>query len=153
MAFSLSSPAFANGKAIPVKYARDGDNLSPPLSWSNAPPETCSFALFVSDADAPGGTFYHWAAFDIPAERSGSPEGVGKRRAEGFSTATNDFGSSGYDGPEPPRGHGVHHYHFRLAALDVPTLKLRGHASVADVWKAAEEHTIATAEVVGTYER
>jgi Raf kinase inhibitor-like YbhB/YbcL family protein len=153
MTFSVRTVAFADGEKIPAKYARDGENLSPPLVWSGAPKGTRSFALIVADPDAPSGTFYHWAAFDIPAERTGLPEGVGKRPAGAFHTATNDFRNSGYDGPQPPVGHGVHHYHFRLAALDVATLKLPGHARVPDVWAEAQKHALATTQLVGTYQR
>jgi Raf kinase inhibitor-like YbhB/YbcL family protein len=155
MPLTIRTPAFADGKPIPVKCTRDGDNLSPPLTWSGAPSGTKGFALILEDPDAPDGTFYHWAVFDIPAERAGLPEGVGGKSggAEGMKFAVNDFGRARYDGPEPPVGHGVHHYHFRLAALDVPSLPLPGKVKVADVWREAQKHALATAEVVGTYER
>src|SRR5687767_2275713 len=121
MALTLRTPAFADGKKIPVKYTRDGDNLSPPLAWTGAASGTKSFALIVEDPDAPRGTFYHWAVFNIPADRDGLPEGFGNKPVgAGIKAGVNDFGNVGYDGPEPPHGHGVHHYHFRLAALDVP---------------------------------
>jgi Raf kinase inhibitor-like YbhB/YbcL family protein len=66
--------------------------------------------------------------------------------------AVNDFGEPRYDGPQPPRGHGVHHYHFRLLALDTPRLETPHSARVADVLKAAEPHVLAEAEMVATYE-
>jgi Raf kinase inhibitor-like YbhB/YbcL family protein len=159
MALTIRTPAFADGKTIPVKYTRDGDNLSPPLSWSGAPSGTKSFALIVADPDAPRGTFYHWAMFNIPADRNELPEGSGRKSGHSKTGSgavrlgLNDFGEVGYDGPEPPHGHGVHHYHFRLAALDVPALTLPDRVKVADVWREAEKHALATAEVVGTYER
>ncbi len=67
--------------------------------------------------------------------------------------AVNDFGNSGYDGPQPPHGHGTHHYHFRLLALDVPELNLarlvRASRTCLD---AAQPHVIAQAETVGTFQ-
>jgi Raf kinase inhibitor-like YbhB/YbcL family protein len=160
MPLTLRTPAFANGKPIPKKYTRDGENLSPPLAWSGAPAGTRSFVLIVEDPDAPHGTFYHWAMFNIPGDRDGLAEGAGKpslaKSGDGASAPAlglNDFGNLGYDGPEPPHGHGVHHDHFRLAALDVPSLRLPQRVEVAAVWAEATKHALATAEVVGTYER
>ena len=153
MTLSLQTPAFADGKTIPEKYTRDGDNLSPPLAWSGAPAGTKSYALIVEDPDAPSGTFYHWAMFNIPPERDGLPEGSGHKAGDGMRFGLNSFGDVGYDGPEPPVGHGRHHYHFRLAALDVPALALPEGAKVPAVWREAQKHALATAEVVGTYER
>jgi Raf kinase inhibitor-like YbhB/YbcL family protein len=152
MVLTLSSPAFAHGKPIPVKFTRDGANLSPELLWSGVPAGTRSFALIIADPDAPRGTFHHWAAFDMPADSRGLPEGAGKP-GNAFRSGLNDFGNVGYDGPEPPVGHGMHHYHFRLAALDIPTLGLRERARVEAVWEAAKQRALATAELVGTYER
>src|SRR4051794_7831807 len=74
--FLLTSPAFANGAAIPGRYARDGDNISPPLAWENPPPHTRSFALVVEDPDAPFTVFRHWVVYDIPGDWSSLPEGL-----------------------------------------------------------------------------
>ncbi|TGP21357.1 YbhB/YbcL family Raf kinase inhibitor-like protein, partial [Mesorhizobium sp. M1D.F.Ca.ET.234.01.1.1] len=73
MAFTLESPAFENGQAIPERYVRNGGNLSPPLQWKNAPAGTRSFLLVVEDPDAPRGMFRHWAVYDIPAGRDSLP--------------------------------------------------------------------------------
>jgi Raf kinase inhibitor-like YbhB/YbcL family protein len=100
------------------------------------------------------GTFRHWAAYDIPPGERRLAEGAGSRdRMPGMKMALNDFGHRRYDGPRPPSGHGVHHYHFRLAALDVPALPLPADAKAEDVWKSALLHMIAETELVGTYER
>lgn len=153
MAFTLESPAFPNGGEIPRKYARDADNVSPPLIWKDAPPETKSFALIVEDPDAPSGTFRHWAAYDIASDRSRLPEpATAGAKTESLGHGVNDFGNSHYDGPQPPKGHGVHHYHFRLAALDTESLHLPPKARADDVWKAAKPHVIAEVELVGTFE-
>lgn len=149
MTFSLLSPAFRHGSAIPLKYSRSGANLSPPLVWTDPPSGTRSFALIVEDPDAPSGTFRHWAVHGIDPHRSSLPEGVA---IEPSLAGVNDFGHPHYDGPQPPKGHGVHHYHFRLAALDAEALELSRRARVSDVWKAARPHIIAEAELVGTFE-
>lgn len=154
MAFSISSPAFKNGGPIPAKYSRSGSNISPPLEWHDAPPNTKSYALLVEDPDAPSGIFRHWAAYDIPPGEHNLPEGVG-RGGDGmsFRMATNDFRNRQYDGPQPPHGHGTHHYHFRFAALNVEKLNLPENATAQDVLRAVRSHTIAEAETIGTFAR
>lgn len=153
MAFRLNSPAFQNQAPIPPKYTADGDNLSPPLEWSDPPSETKSFALIVEDPDAPSGTFQHWGVYNISPDQRMLPEGAGQRRSERFGMAVNDFGEPRYGGPAPPKGHGTHHYHFKLAALDVDVLAKAPNMKVADVWSTAKNHVISEAELVGTYER
>jgi Raf kinase inhibitor-like YbhB/YbcL family protein len=154
MAFALTSPAFRNGEKIPAKYTADGQNLSPPLAWNDAPAGTRSFVLIVEDPDAPNGTFRHWGLYNIPGERSRLPEGgeLGVK-AEPLGHAVNDFGRRRYDGPAPPKGRGPHHYHFRLAALDVDKLPERADARVSDLWAEARRNMLAEAELVGVYER
>lgn len=152
MAFALQSPAFENGGRIPTKYTLDGDNLSPPLEWRDAPSGTKSFVLVMEDPDAPNGTFHHWALYNIDAGEKRLAEGIGRSTAN-LGTGVNDFGHSRYDGPQPPRGHGIHHYHFKLVALDVDGLNKSAKASVNEVWSAAKKHVLGEAEMVGTYER
>jgi len=154
MAFQLRSPVFESGKPIPAKYTLDGENISPPLEWADAPQETKSFLLTVEDPDAPAGVFRHWALYNIMPERTRLPEGVGHgAKTEDLGVGVNDFGHPRYDGPSPPKGHGTHHYHFRLAALDVETLTQAPKAPIEDIRKAAEGHIIGEAELVGTYRR
>lgn len=153
MTLAIKSPAFQNGERIPVKYTGDGQNTSPPLNWSGAPDGTRSFALIVEDPDAPSGTFRHWAMYNIAAHETGLPEGASRGAPGTVMQARNDFGHARYDGPAPPKGHGLHHYHFRLAALDVGRLDLQAESTVADVQAAARPHVLAEAEVIGTYER
>jgi Raf kinase inhibitor-like YbhB/YbcL family protein len=146
MTFTLKSPAFESGAPIPTKYTADGADVSPPLEWSQAPQGAKSFLLVVEDPDAPAGTFRHWGVYNI----------TGTSLAEGAAaqaTAVNDFGTAGYRGPAPPRGHGVHHYHFKLAALSVDTLTPPKRAAVAELWRSARKHIIAETELVGTYAR
>jgi Raf kinase inhibitor-like YbhB/YbcL family protein len=149
MKFSLESPGFRNGAKIPLRYLRAGDNLSPPLVWQDAPTGTESFVLIVADPDAPRGTFYHWAVYDIPAGTKSLREGAGSA-SSGLSQGVNGFGDSYYDGPQPPKGR-VHHYHFRLAALDTAALNPRGK-DVAEIWAQARPHMLAETELVGTCE-
>jgi Raf kinase inhibitor-like YbhB/YbcL family protein len=153
MPLTITSPAFQNGEAIPTRYTRDGENLSPPLEWRNAPPETQSYVLLVEDPDAPSGTFRHWAMYNVPAGEAGLPEGASDQGRRGVGEGVNGFGNARYDGPQPPRGHGPHHYYFRLAALDVPRLDVPAPAQAEDIWLKAQPHIIAEAEVVGVYER
>jgi Raf kinase inhibitor-like YbhB/YbcL family protein len=152
MMLELSSPAFAEGSTIPKKYGGDGENLSPPLKWSGAPRETRSFALICEDPDAPSGTFRHWAVANIDAARTDLPEGAGTQPS-GCVFARNDFGHAAYDGPAPPRGHGLHHYHFKLAALDTDRIDVPPNADALQLWLAVEPHIVAEAETVGTYQR
>jgi Raf kinase inhibitor-like YbhB/YbcL family protein len=151
MAFVLSSPAFGAGQAIPVKYTCDGENVSPPLQWSGPPAGTQSYVLIVEDPDAPSGMFRHWAVYNLASDRTGFPENAG--RSERLNEGINDFGHARYDGPCPPPGHGTHHYHFHLAALDTPRLTLSPKAKVAEIWRAAQPHALAQADLVGTYRR
>jgi Raf kinase inhibitor-like YbhB/YbcL family protein len=151
--FMLTSPAIAPGAMIPSDYACTGSDKSPALAWSNAPQATKSFALIVQDPDAPGGTFIHWVAYNIPAQTTSLPAGVPKT-AEingGGKNGINSFGNVGYNGPCPPPGK-VHHYHFLLYALD-STLNLPDKADAAAVEDAMTGHVLATAELVGTFER
>lgn len=151
----LTSPAFTDQQRIPDRFTRDGGNVSPPLKWQDAPHSTRSFALIVEDPDAPRGSFRHWVAYNVPATYQGLEEGAGSSHAPAaIDVALNDFGLRRYDGPQPPRGHGLHHYHFRLIALDVPRLDiLPESAGALEVIAAIKPHTLAAAETVATFER
>jgi Raf kinase inhibitor-like YbhB/YbcL family protein len=147
MTLKLISPAFDNGKRIPDEYARDGHNISPPLEWTGAPKGARSFVLVVEDADAPGGSFWHWAVYDMPGDRIMLHEG---EDLAGCRLGVNDFGNRSYDGPQPPGGHGVHHYRFRLAALPTDHLDgLDNAPSAAAVWAKAHRSALGEAELVG----
>ena len=145
---SLASDAFQNNGAIPAQYTCDGANQSPGLSWGEPPAGTKSFALVVDDPDAPGGTHRHWGAFDIPV----STRSIATGQAIG-SQAVNDSGKPGYASPCPPPGHGLHHYHFKLFALDVDKLGLPASPKITDVEREATKHAIAQGKLIGTYER
>jgi Raf kinase inhibitor-like YbhB/YbcL family protein len=150
----LSSPAVSDAQRIPRRFTCDGEDLSVPLRWSDAPPETRSFVLLCDDPDAPAGVWHHWAVYDIPPDRTELAEGIGRTGAKsGLKQAINDFGQPGYGGPCPPRRHGLHHYHFRLLALTVEHLPVRSKPSCQEVERQARRHAIAEAALVGVYER
>jgi Raf kinase inhibitor-like YbhB/YbcL family protein len=154
MPLMLASPAISPGGDISPEYTCDGADISPPLTWSGVPNGTESFVLVLEDPDAPSGVFHHWAVFDIPADSRGLNSGYGRfRPTVGFHEARNDFGKPGYGAPCPPKGHGIHHYHFRLFAVSRPTLDLSASATVPTVLKAVEPYVIQRAELVGTYHR
>jgi len=150
--FTLKSPAFAPGGAIPAVHTCDGADTSPPLEWSGAPAGTRSFALIVHDPDAPAGDWLHWVAWNIPAATRSFPAGVPTkdRLADGTEQGRNDFGRPGYGGPCPPGG--THHYVFSLRALDT-TLTLPAKAARDAIENAMQGHILATAELTGTYQR
>lgn len=166
MVLQLSSPAFGNGERMPEQYTCEGDDMSPPLQWSAAPSGTKSFAVLCDDPDAPNGTFHHWALFDLPAVQTEIHDGyaneahvaeVGPAVAIGtvrtVRQAVNDFGNAFWGGPCPPPGHGTHHYHFRLLALDVERLDVGESPDCTAVASAARPHVIEEAELIGTYSR
>ena len=154
MSRTLSSAAFAPRDRIPKVHTCDGANVSPPLVWSRPPAGTRSFALVCTDPDAPVGTWYHWAVFDIPVDVDTLPAGFATdARVGSIRQAVNDFKRAGYGGPCPPRGHGVHHYHFRLLALSLPHLELGDPVECREVERAAARHLLGEAELVGTYAR
>jgi Raf kinase inhibitor-like YbhB/YbcL family protein len=147
MAFELTSDAFAAGESIPSKYSCEGENVSPALSWSGAPEGARSLALIMDDPDAPSGTFLHWTAWGL--DPGAGQLGEGEAAPSEGSTG---FGETGYGGPCPPPGHGPHRYFFRLHALDAEPEVAAG-ASRGELERAIEGHIVATAQLMGTYER
>ena len=154
MTLTLTSPAFQHGEWIPAFYTCEGKDLSPPLAWTGAPAGTRSFALVCSDPDAPAGTWYHWAIFDLPAGTTHLDAGVPRNARTGAARqAISDFNRPGYGGPCPPKGHGPHHYHFRLFALGVASLKLAEAPHCRDVEHACQQQALAKATLTALYER
>ena len=153
MPLELTSTAFGNGERIPVRFTGDGEDVSPPLAWSGAPEGTKSFAIICDDPDAPRGTWTHWVAFNLSPSLHVLTEDVPKHvtLADGASQGTNDFGRSGYGGPAPPPGK-PHRYFFRLYAAD-EILPIKAGASKAQLLSALKGHTLAEAELMGTYGR
>lgn len=152
MTLTLSSPAIHQDGKIPDRHARRHGNISPPLEWNGAPEGTRSFALLIEDPDAPRGMFRHWAVHDIPPDCTRLDEGAGRPDSD-LRQGANDFGNTGYDGPQPPEGSGPHHYHIRLAALDTDHLDLGPRQRAEAVWDAAQGHILEETELVGIYEQ
>ena len=154
-AMQLASAAFADGQPIPAGHAKDGDNVSPPLKWADAPEGVNSYALVCDDPDAPTGVFTHWVAWDIPGDAHELPEGLPPDASmrDGTRQGKNDFGGVGYGGPQPPPGK-VHHYRFRLYALDAALLQLREASTTrADLERAMQGHVLGHGLLVGTYQK
>jgi Raf kinase inhibitor-like YbhB/YbcL family protein len=152
--FALDSPRFPAGGPIPRQYARDGDNLSPLLRWSDPPKATRSFALFMEDVSAPDRPWRNWAVYDIPPGHRHVPDGSSSKEAtEALPHGVNDHGHAAYDGPDPPPGDPPHTYRFRLMALDVPTLDLPAQPAAGRLLEEARAHVLAEADLTGTYQR
>jgi Raf kinase inhibitor-like YbhB/YbcL family protein len=145
----VRSSAFSSGAAIPRRYTKDGEDVSPSLEWSGIPAGAKQLALICDDPDAPRAKpWVHWVAYGIASDSRGLPEGA----KSGFVAGKNDFGELGYGGPKPPPGHGPHHYHFKVYALDAAIDGAQGKTK-DELLAAMEGHVLATGEVVGTYER
>ncbi|HEY7220969.1 MAG TPA: YbhB/YbcL family Raf kinase inhibitor-like protein [Candidatus Binatia bacterium] len=151
--FALTTTAFQAGQEIPRKYTCDGEDVSPPLRWRNAPPGATAFALIVDDPDAPGGTWVHWVIYDLPASATGLPETAPNTETleSGAKQGLNDFRKVGYGGPCPPPGP-AHRYFFRLYALDAPT-GLKPRAMKQRLLDAVKGHVLGEAELIGRYKR
>lgn len=150
----LTSSAFENEETIPARYSCEGDNISPPLSWSGVPDEAEALALIVDDPDAPNGTFTHWVVYNLPVVPTRLEEGasLSDRLSEGLREGINAIGEQGYSGPCPPRGDGEHRYFFRLFALD-QKLAFTGRVTRDQLMDAIEGKTIEEAVLMGRYAR
>jgi Raf kinase inhibitor-like YbhB/YbcL family protein len=163
----VTSKAFQEGGMIPKKYTCDDANISPPLAWDSVPEKAKSLALIADDPDAPGKTWVHWVALNIP---EGVPEGPANVspppprahelpenvpaeeliKSVGGQQGTNDFKKVGYGGPCPPSG--THRYYFHLYALDT-FLNLDSSATKDQLLKAMEGHVLAEGELMGKYQK
>jgi Raf kinase inhibitor-like YbhB/YbcL family protein len=148
MTFEITSPAFAQGETIPVTYTCDGQDISPPLQWSDPPAGTQSLALIADDPDAPVGTWDHWILFNLPADTHELPEQA--TPPGGSQEGQNSWGRTGYGGPCPPSG--THRYFFKLYALDT-ILDLSAGANKDQLLKTMAGHILAQVEIMGTYSR
>ncbi len=148
----LTSPAFAEGDAIPAQYTCNGADVSPPLRWNALPVGTRALALICDDPDAPLGTWVHWVLFNLPPSLGGLPEGVPAQKTPevGGMHGMNSWRRIGYGGPCPPSG--THRYYFRLYALDT-LLNLDSNATAKDVQAAMQGHVLGMAQLMGRYSR
>ena len=157
MSIQVTSDAFDRGGLIPLKYTGEGENVSPPLALCGVPDEAKQLALICDDPDAPTPRpWVHWVIYNIKPDARTLPEGVARTRQPGepagAAQGKNSFTNIGYGGPMPPRGHGPHHYHFRVYALDTK-LDLQPGLDKARLLEAMEGHVIAEGALVGTYQR
>lgn len=148
MTIVLTSPAFADGGAIPARYSRDGDDVPPPLRWTGIPAGTAELALVVVDHDAPRGAFVHWIVAGLDPTLDGIDDGVATRKVEGV----NSWGEVGYGGPQPPRGDPPHRYVFTLYALAEPSKFVNG-ARYVDFVDAIRGKELTEGHLVGLYAR
>ncbi len=148
--FELGTTRFAEGGTIPERFSCNGDNISPPLWWSNPPVGTQSFAMIMDDPDAPGGTWTHWVIYNIPADVLNFSENIpaDPEWSDGTRQGLNSWGAYGYGGPCPPSG--THRYYFKLYALDA-ILDLEPGASVSELEQAMTGHILEEIQLMGRY--
>jgi hypothetical protein len=156
MSLTIRSAAFDHNGSIPTRYTGDGEDLSPPLTWSDLPENARELALIMDDPDAPTPEpWVHWVIYKIPATATTLPENVPApatvSEPAGAVQGKNSWGNIGYGGPAPPRGP-VHHYHFKLFALDA-ALEASSGLTKTQLLSAMEGHVLAWGELVGTYQR
>lgn len=158
---TLTTPAWADGGQIPAKYTQAGDQVSPPLSWTNVPDGIASFVLIVHDLDAatPPGTddMLHWMLWNIPAATRSLPEAVAP--GSQLSDDTRQISVSGpyYRGPGAPAAGPPHHYVFELFALDapidVPAVGASPQATRSAIVSAMAAHVRGKAVYTGLFKR
>jgi Raf kinase inhibitor-like YbhB/YbcL family protein len=159
--FTVTSTDIAQGKPMTLKqvfngFGCSGQNVSPELSWQNAPAGTQSFAIMAYDPDAPTGSgWWHWVVYNIPASTTSVPSGAGnaeKNLPAGTAQGRTDFGTKGYGGPCPPPGK-PHRYYFRVHALKVPKIDVPADATAALIGFNVNANTIEKSEIMATYGR
>ena len=155
-ALRLTSTAFSESESIPIKYTCEGQDISPPLAWSGTPEGTQSLVLIVDDPDSPDPrtpqmTWVHWVVYNIASGTTELPAGAA---TEGLPQSAqhglNDWKRASYGGPCPPIGR--HRYLHKLYALDA-VLEGPQQMPKADVEAAMDGHVLATAVLIGTYEK
>jgi Raf kinase inhibitor-like YbhB/YbcL family protein len=147
---SIISPAFDNGAFVPTKYTCNGQNISPKLSWENAPPGTQSFALIMDDPDAPNGTWDHWILYDIPSQVRELKEDI-KELPKDAHVGKSSSGKNEYGGPCPPADQ-QHRYYFTLYALDTK-LNLSDGISKMQLEQAMSGHILSQSQLIALYRR
>lgn len=162
--FQLHSEALQENAQIAQEFAFDsfgctGDNISPPLAWSNAPEGTESFAIAVHDPDAPtgGAGFWHWMVVDIPADVTALPRGAGTspmaEMPEQARHIANDYGAKTWGGPCPPEGGKPHRYNFTVYAIGTTSLDLPKDASASLAGFMINQNALGSATLTATYGR
>ena len=138
-------------------FGCSGANVSPELTWKDAPKDAKSFVLTVYDPDAPTGSgWWHWVVYDIPATATGIPQGAGSGTAalpEGAKQGRTDFGAPGFGGACPPPGDKPHRYIFTVYALKVDKLEVPADASAAMIGFMTRANSLGSATFTATYAR
>lgn len=160
MSMTIRSTAFAEGEVIPQQHTGDGADVSPPLAWEGVPDEAKELALVCDDPDAPTAEpWVHWVIYKIAPMVGGLPPGIPSdaqldapiQAFQGQNSWPTGL-TIGYRGPAPPPGHGIHHYHFKLYALDCE-LETKPGIDKNTLLTAMDGHVLAQGELVGTYQR
>ncbi len=155
--FTLSSSDLEGqltSKQVFNGFGCTGENISPELSWKDAPKGTKSFAVTVYDPDAPTGSgWWHWLVFDIPKDKFTLPRGFGNSESKDVIQSITDYGKSGFGGACPPIGDKAHRYEFTVYALDIETLGLDKNANPALVGFYLNSHSLAKASLISYYGR
>ena len=150
---ALTSPAFADGAAMPARFTADGAGVSPPLAWTGLPPDTACVVLLVEDAGSPTPhPLVHLIAWNIPADRTGLGEGDVSRPDADVSLGRNSFLRTAWLPPDPPSGHGQHAYLFQIYALR-RTLDLAKDPGRGALLSAMKGLVAAKGMLTGTYAR
>ena len=157
MTMVIQSPEFGNNEVIPKRFTGGGDDVSPQLTWSSVPEAATELAIICDDPDAPSPEpWVHWVIYKILASTVGLPESIAKRESltepVGALQGKNSWDRIGYGGPAPPPGSGVHHYRFKLYALDT-MLNVGPGLNKDRLLAAMQGHITAQGELVGTYQR
>lgn len=154
---AVTSNAFRDGNPIPHEYSAYGENRSPQLNWSDAGPECKSFVILCENPDGPRSRpFVHWMVVNLPPDytalAASAPGHGAPLYMRGGIQGMNDCGGVGWFGPRPVAGHGRHHYHFKVYALN-QKLDLSPGFCREDLERAMRGTIIGEGELVGTYER
>jgi Raf kinase inhibitor-like YbhB/YbcL family protein len=154
----LTSPAFASGARLPVRFTADGEGVSPPLLWRGVPAGTASLALIVEDPDAPTPRpMVHAIVVDIDPELDSLPEGAIRpdgAGADGKDVGRNSGFAEGWLPPDPPTGHGSHDYVFQLLALSAETdPRDKDSPGRSDFIDHVGGRILAAGVLIGTYSR
>ncbi|MHC4267525.1 MAG: YbhB/YbcL family Raf kinase inhibitor-like protein [Planctomycetota bacterium] len=152
MELDIRSNAFNEGELIPLKYTCDGNDISPPLQWSQPPKETKSMVLICDDPDAPVGTWVHWVLYGLSPDTQELPEGISNEKEVlgGAKHGVNDFRKYGYGGPCPPGG--THRYFFKLYAVD-KAIEIEAGATKDEILNAINGYILAEGQLMGLYSR
>jgi hypothetical protein len=162
--FTVTSSSFADGAVVPSKFGGDdpsrrdppcgGQNVSPALSWSNAPTGTKSFAIVMQDPDGGNGTgSNHWVAYGIPASKNSLAEGEASTSPTGWVGGRNTIGTDHYFGPCGPAAHSLHHYVITVIATDLAPGTLKPGLTREELLQQLRGHALAPASLVGRYTR